>query len=61
MTDEEVARAGEDVRQLEGIRTTRAIRRLRPDPVPRALLRKVCGPAPSRPRAATASPGSSWR
>jgi nitroreductase len=42
MTDEEVARAGEDVRLLEGIRTTRAIRRLRPDPVPRALLRKVC-------------------
>jgi nitroreductase len=27
---------------LEGIRTTRAIRRLRPDPVPKALIRKVC-------------------
>jgi len=27
---------------LEGIRTTRAIRRLRPDPVPPELIRKVC-------------------
>lgn len=33
---------GEDVPLLEGIRTTRAIRRLRPDPVPAALIRKVC-------------------
>jgi nitroreductase len=33
---------GEDVRLLDGIRTTRAIRRLRPDPVPQALIRKVC-------------------
>lgn len=33
---------GEDLPLLEGIRTTRAIRRLRPDPVPRELLRKVC-------------------
>jgi nitroreductase len=33
---------GEDVPLLEGIRTTRAIRRLKPDPVPRALVRKVC-------------------
>ena len=33
---------GEDVPMLEGIRTARAIRRLRPDPVPRALIRKVC-------------------
>jgi nitroreductase len=38
----DVERAGEDVRLLEGIRTTRALRRLRPDPVPFALLRKVC-------------------
>ena len=35
-------RIGEEVPLLEGIRTTRAIRRLRPDPVPRALIRKVC-------------------
>lgn len=42
MTPEEVARAGEDVPLLEGIRTARAIRRLRPDPVPRELIRKVC-------------------
>jgi nitroreductase len=42
MTPDELARAGEDVPLLEGIRTTRAIRRLRPDPVPRELIRKVC-------------------
>lgn len=35
-------RLGEDVPLLEGIRTCRAIRRLRPDPVPRELIRKVC-------------------
>jgi nitroreductase len=33
---------GEDVPLLEGIRTTRAIRRLKPDPVPPELIRKVC-------------------
>lgn len=33
---------GEDLPLLEGIRTARAIRRLRPDPVPKALIRKVC-------------------
>ena len=33
---------GEDVPLLEGIRTTRAIRRLLPDPVPEGLIRKVC-------------------
>lgn len=33
---------GEEVPLLEGIRTARAIRRLRPDPVPPALIRKVC-------------------
>ena len=38
----DVASLGEDVPLLEGIRTTRAIRRLRPDPVPPALIRKVC-------------------
>jgi len=38
----DVASIGEDVRLLEGIRTTRAIRRLRPDPVPPELIRKVC-------------------
>lgn len=32
---------GEDLPLLEGIRTTRAIRRLRPDPVPPSLIRKV--------------------
>jgi nitroreductase len=38
----DVATLGEDVPLLEGIRTARAIRRLRPDPVPPALVRKVC-------------------
>jgi nitroreductase len=38
----DVVAIGEDVPLLEGIRTARAIRRLRPDPVPRALIRKVC-------------------
>ena len=33
---------GENVPLLEGIRTTRALRRLRPDSVPRELIRKVC-------------------
>ena len=38
----DVATLGEDVPLLEGIRTACAIRRLRPDPVPPALIRKVC-------------------
>ena len=38
----EIDALGEDVPLLEGIRTARAIRRLKPDPVPRALVRKVC-------------------
>jgi len=38
----DVERIGEDLPLLEGIRTARAIRRLRPDPVPRELVRKVC-------------------
>ncbi len=42
MTPRDVAALGEDVPLLEGIRTTRAIRRLRPDPVPRELVAKVC-------------------
>ena len=33
---------GEDLPLLEGIRTCRHIRRLKPDPVPDALIRKVC-------------------
>ena len=41
-SDIDIASVGEDVALLEGIRTTRAIRRLRPDPVPMALIRKVC-------------------
>jgi nitroreductase len=40
--DIDVATIGEDVPLLEAIRSARAIRRLRPDPVPPALIRKVC-------------------
>ena len=40
MTD--VDAIGEGVPLFEAIRTARAIRRLRPDPVPAALIRKVC-------------------
>jgi nitroreductase len=42
MSEVDVQQIGEDVPLLEGIRTTRAIRRLKPDPVPMALIRKVC-------------------
>jgi nitroreductase len=38
----DVASIGEELPLLEGIRTARAIRRLRPEPVPAALIRKVC-------------------
>jgi len=38
----DAATAGEDARLFECIRTARAIRRLRPEPVPEALIRKVC-------------------
>jgi nitroreductase len=38
----DVATIGEDVPLFEAIRTARAIRRLRPDPVPPELIRKVC-------------------
>ena len=38
----QVLAAAEAVPLLEGIRTTRAIRRLKPDPVPRELIRTVC-------------------
>ncbi len=37
-----IEQIGESLPLLEGIRTARAIRRLRPDPVPRELIRKVC-------------------
>ena len=40
--DDEIERLGEAVPLLEGLRTARAIRRLRSDPVPPALIRKVC-------------------
>ena len=38
----DIETVGEDLRLLEGIRSTRAIRRLLPDPVPKELIRKVC-------------------
>lgn len=42
MDEIDVERIGEDFPLFEAIRTTRAIRRLRPDPVPAELIRKVC-------------------
>ena len=39
---DEIAALGEQVPLLEGIRTTRSIRRLKSDPVDPALIRKVC-------------------
>jgi nitroreductase len=56
--DEEIARLGEDVPLLEGMRTTRAIRRLRPDPVPPALIRKVCEAGTFAPNGGNRQP---WR
>jgi nitroreductase len=42
MSEIDVDAIGEDLPLLEGIRTTRSIRRLESRPVPRALIRKVC-------------------
>ncbi len=42
MSDDEIASVGEDALLFETIRTARAIRRLKPDPVPKALIGKVC-------------------
>ncbi len=39
---ENIDQIGEALPLLEGIRTTRAIRRLKPDPVPIELVKKVC-------------------
>jgi nitroreductase len=52
----DVATLGEDVRLLEGLRTTRAIRRLLPDPVPPALIRKVCEAATYAPSGGNRQP-----
>ena len=40
--EQSVDEVGESLGLLEGIRTTRAIRRLKPDPVPIELVKKVC-------------------
>ena len=40
--DMDIEMLGEDVALFEALRTARAIRRLRSDPVPSALIRKVC-------------------
>jgi len=54
----DVETIGEEVPLLEGIRTTRAIRRLRSDPVPRELIRKVCEAATFAPSGGNRQP---WR
>jgi nitroreductase len=52
----DVATLGEDVRLFEAIRTTRAIRRLLPDPVPPELIRKVCEAATFAPSGGNRQP-----
>ena len=42
MQEYDIETVGEDVPLLEGLRTTRTLRRLYPDPVPEELIRKVC-------------------
>ncbi|MCP5041069.1 MAG: nitroreductase family protein [bacterium] len=42
MRDLDIVSVGEDLPLLEGIRTTRAIRRLSDEPVPKELIRKIC-------------------
>ncbi|MEX0942039.1 MAG: nitroreductase family protein [Pseudomonadales bacterium] len=42
MSEIDIDTIGEEVPLLEGMRTTRGIRRLKPDPVPVELVRKVC-------------------
>jgi len=42
LSEAEIEALGEDLPLLEGIRTCRAIRRLKTDPVPKALVRKIC-------------------
>lgn len=54
--DIDIARIGEDVRLLEGMRTTRALRRLKTDPVPHPLLRKVCEAATFAPSGGNRQP-----
>jgi nitroreductase len=54
--DIDIASIGEEVPLLEGIRTTRAIRRLRPDPVPPELIRKVCEAATFAPSGGNRQP-----
>lgn len=52
----DVASIGEDIKLLEGLRTTRAIRRLLPGPVPPALIRKVCEAATFAPSGGNRQP-----
>ena len=56
MDELDIERLGEDVPLLEGMRTARAIRRLRPDPVPPALIRKVCEAATFAPSGGNRQP-----
>jgi nitroreductase len=55
-THVDITTIGEDVKLLEGLRTTRAIRRLLPDPVPPALIRKVCEAATFAPSGGNRQP-----
>lgn len=56
MTAIDIDAIGEDVPLLEGIRTTRSLRRLKPDPVPPQLIRKVCEAATFAPSGGNRQP-----
>ena len=45
---------------FEIIRTTRSMRRLKPDPVPPELIRQILEAGTAPPTAATCRPGASW-
>src|SRR4030095_14175370 len=57
MQNIDVDTIGEDVRLLDAIRTCRHIRRLRPDPVPDAFIRKVCEAGTFAPSGGNRQPG----
>jgi nitroreductase len=56
MEDIDIDSIGEDVGLFEAMRTCRAIRRLKPDPVPVALVRKVCEAATFAPSGGNRQP-----
>lgn len=60
VSEVDVSTIGEDVPLLEGLRTTRAIRRLKPDPVPIELVKKVCEAGTYAPSGGNRQPWFLW-